>query len=101
MAEIYCPHCEEPIELASLVEAAQYLEVHPESLRRLERYGTIPEDVVVKMERGTYFYKSLLGALKVQLSLSSPTEHEWKIIKDSWERSTPEEITIALGKENK
>ena len=35
-----------------LIEAAKVLEIHPEHLRRLHRYGDIP---AMKLERGLYF----------------------------------------------
>jgi hypothetical protein len=40
-----------------LVEAARLLKIHPESLRRLARYGDID---ALKVERGLYFPKQSL-----------------------------------------
>ena len=41
-----------------LVEGARLVGVHPESLRRLVRYGEVK---ALKLERGLYFTKESLG----------------------------------------
>jgi|TARA_R100001530_G_scaffold100260_1_gene69684 hypothetical protein len=50
--KVTCDNCGHDNELLDLVQAADYVGQHPESLRRHVRY----EDVVVtKFERGLYF----------------------------------------------
>ena len=51
----------EPGEYLDLVEAAGVIGIHPESLRRLVRYGDVP---VTTIERGIYFSREAVDQFK-------------------------------------
>ena len=52
MLSITCRHCGHDNEYMNLFEASQVIGMHPESLRRLNRFGDIESR---NIERGVYF----------------------------------------------
>ena len=50
--KVECEECGNDTEFIDLVDAAGILGIHPESLRRLHRYGDLD---ALKVERGLYF----------------------------------------------
>ena len=57
--KIECEECGKDTEFIDLVEAAGILGIHPESLRRLHRYGDLD---ALKVERGLYFKRDGLNS---------------------------------------
>ena len=56
---VECEECGKDTEFIDLVEAAGILGIHPESLRRLHRYGDLD---ALKVERGLYFKRDGLNS---------------------------------------
>ena len=52
MLSISCRECGHDNEFMNLVEASEVIGMHPESLRRLNRFGDITS---LNIERGVYF----------------------------------------------
>lgn len=57
--KVECEECGKDTEFIDLVEAAGILGIHPESLRRLHRYGDLD---ALKVERGLYFKRDGLNS---------------------------------------
>ncbi len=57
--KVECEECGNDIEFIDLVDAAGILGIHPESLRRLHRYGDLD---ALKVERGLYFKRDSLNS---------------------------------------
>ena len=55
--KVECEECGNDTEFIDLVDAAGILGIHPESLRRLHRYGDLD---ALKVERGLYFKRDNL-----------------------------------------
>tara|TARA_Y100000401_G_C8242125_1_gene183612 strand:- start:388 stop:600 length:213 start_codon:yes stop_codon:yes gene_type:complete len=56
--KVECEECGNDTEFIDLVDAAGILGIHPESLRRLHRYGDLD---ALKVERGLYFKRDSLN----------------------------------------
>ena len=57
--KVECEECGNDTEFIDLVDAAGILGIHPESLRRLHRYGDLD---ALKVERGLYFKRDNLNS---------------------------------------
>ncbi len=60
MLTFRCESCDHVHEYKNLIESAKFLGIHPESLRRLSRYGEVEGFYV---ERGIYFTDEQLNNL--------------------------------------
>jgi|3_EtaG_2_1085321.scaffolds.fasta_scaffold11540_9 hypothetical protein len=60
MLTFRCESCDHVHEYKNLIESATFLGIHPESLRRLARYGEVEP---LNIERGLYFNDEQLNAL--------------------------------------
>ena len=57
--KVECEECGKDAEFIDLVDGASILGIHPETLRRLYRYGNID---ALKIERGLYFKRDSLNS---------------------------------------